>query len=209
MTARAGVSFLILAQAGRVVGSVTAFRVQQGNHEASVPAGISLPISFVAVFTARGRQLTFSAPPTAAPCPSGALGIAQSLRDLWFQTPDTLRLGTTWTDSISYPLCRDGVPLRARVRRSFRVTGADSRAGGVVLTISRTAHGSLEGDGEQFGEPVHLTGSSTGELSYLIAPAVGEILSAQGSAVLEFTLRSRLRTQRAHQNSEIRIERGP
>src|SRR3970282_2353526 len=29
VTARAGVSFLILAQAGRVVGSVTAFRVQQ------------------------------------------------------------------------------------------------------------------------------------------------------------------------------------
>ena len=121
--------------------------------------------------------------------------------------PGSLRVGTIWGDSGSYVTCRDGVRMRASVRRTFRVAAATERNGRASLAIVRLSRTLLEGEGAQAGEPVSITGSGSGELSYLLDAGVGEIVSALGTSTLELTLRSKLRTQLVRQSGEIRIAR--
>ena len=192
---------------GSVSGNVSAFAVRANVQNSVAPAGLALPFPFRGDFSTRGTQLEFLTPRDAAPCASNPLSIVQSLRDLWFRTPDTLRVGSAWSDSASYVICRDGIPLRASVQRSFRVTRATERDGRLVLDVVRTARTSLEGAGTQFGETVTISGTGGGELTYQLDPAAGEIVSASGNAVLDFSLRGRLRSQAVHQTAEIRIGR--
>ncbi len=197
----------VVAATGGVSGNVSAFAVRMNALEASVPAGLALPFPFRGDFSTRGAQLEFLTPRDAAPCASNPLSIVQSFRDLWLRAPDTLRVGSAWNDSASYVICRDGIPLHASVHRSFRVTRATERDGRLVLEVARAARTSIEGTGAQFGEAVSITGTGSGELTYQIDPLAGEIVSATGSALLDFSMRSRLRAQAVHQTAEIRIGR--
>ena len=204
---RTEVAYTIFASTGRLTGSVTAFRAQLGTAVAATPVGLRVPFTFVAtMFASRHVQLEFLSPAGATtPCASVALSVSQSLRDLWFQPPDTLRIGTSWEDSATVMVCRDGIPLRAVVRRSFRVRAADGAAGHVILTVVRTSRASIDGEGAQSGEPVKVNGDSTGELVYLVDPATGTILSAEGASILHLQLTSRQRNQEIRQTSEIKI----
>jgi hypothetical protein len=154
----------------------------------------------------RNRQLEFLSPASgAAPCASTALTIVEGLRDLWFLPPDTLRVGTTWNDSAVVHSCRDNIPLRTVVQRSFRVRSADLTNGHIALTIVRESHTSLGGEGLQSGEPVRVSGSATGELVYVVDPSTGTILSGSGTATLQMQLASRLRNQNIRQTAAIQI----
>jgi hypothetical protein len=197
-----------VAPAGNVVaGNVSAFLVGGGGRTAATPAGLEIPFSVRAEYPARDAPLTFTAPRDATPCASLALSAAQSLRDLWFRPPDTLRAGTLWQDSASYVVCRDGVPLRATTHRTFRISAANTNEGRTMLSISRLSRTTFDGAGKQFGEPVTVSGTGSGELNYVLDPSRGEILSASGSSTLDLTLRSHVRTQAVHQTAEIKIGR--
>jgi hypothetical protein len=208
VTSHAELAFTTFAASGRVTGTITVFRAQSGAAAAATPPGVLLPFAFIGDYSARGRQLTLTTPNAATPCASAQLSVAQAMRDLWFQAPDTLRVGTTWADSASYALCRDGLPLQANVRRTFRITAASDLDGHATVTMLRTSRTSLSGTGKQSGDAVSLDGAGNGELTYLLDPAAGAILSARGTATFDFTLRSKLRTQRVRQTSDVRIERG-
>lgn len=195
------------AASGATGGNVTAYAVQGAGRGATLPAGLALPFPFRADYSASGQQLDFTAPRDATPCSSVALAAAQSLRDLWFRAPDTLRVGTTWSDSSSYVVCRDAIPLRATARRAFRVSGSLERDGRVVLTVSRISRTTLDGTGAQFGETVGVNGAGSGSLDYELDTTSGEIVSAKGTSTLDLTLRSRVRTQVVRQTVEIRIGR--
>jgi hypothetical protein len=134
--------------------------------------------------------------------------VAQGLRDLWFRAPDTLRVGTSWRDSTSYVTCRDGIPLQLSVRRDFRVRAVAERDGRAVLTIQRDTRSTLAGDGVQFGERVQFSGSGSGTLQFELEPTTGEFLGGSGTSALEFTMQSRLRTQRVQQAAVITLARG-
>jgi hypothetical protein len=193
--------------AGSTSGTVTAYSVQGAGRAAATPAGLTLPFPFRAEVSASGQQFGFTAPRDATPCSSIALAAMHSLHDLWFRAPDTLRIGTAWSDSTSYVVCRDGIPLRATAHRSFRVSGSSERNDRVVLTVSRTSRSTLDGAGTQFGEAVGVSGAGSGSLDYEIDTTSGEVVSAKGSATLDLTLRSRVRTQVVRQTVEIRIAR--
>jgi len=120
-----------------------------------------------------------------------------------------VRLGSTWEDSTTYAICRDGIPIRAAVRHTFRVTDALTREARTELLVRRSSRTMLDGQGRQAGEPVSVSGSGSGELTYSVDPRSGAILSAQGTATLELTLRSRFRTQAVKQSGEIRIASAP
>jgi hypothetical protein len=195
------------APSGGTNGNVTAYTVQGAARAAVSPAGLTLPFPFRAEYSASGQQLDFTAPRDATPCSSIALAAAQSLRDLWFKAPDSLRVGSAWSDSSSYVVCRDAIPLRATARRSFRVSGSSEHDGHAVLTISRTSRTTLDGTGTQFGETVGVSGAGGGSLDYELDMTSGEILSAKGTSTLDLTLRSRVRTQVVRQTVEIRIGR--
>jgi hypothetical protein len=204
----AEVAFTSFAATGRVTGWLSVFRVKGPAHEPTIPVGLVLPFAFSADYPAHGRQLVFSTAGAGAPCASSGLAVAQSFRDLWFQPPDTLRLGTTWDDSASYIICRDGIPLRAIVQRTFHITGVEERAGRLALLLSRSSRTAIEAEAQLPGEAISVSGSGTGEFSYAIDPSSGEILSASGSAMFDLMFRSRFRRQRVHQVSDTRLVRG-
>ena len=195
------------ATSGGMSGNIIAFAVQGSGRGAGTPAGLALPFPFRAEYSASGRQFDFTSPRDAAPCSSVALSAAQSLRDLWFNAPDTLRVGTTWSDSSTYVVCRDAIPLRAISRRSFRVSAFSERDGRALLTIARVSRSTLDATGAQFGETVGVTGAGSGLLDYVFDATSGEVVSAKGTSTLDLTLRSRLRTQVVRQTVEIRIGR--
>jgi hypothetical protein len=207
ISSHAEVAFTNTPAANSVTGSVGVFLVQGAGRGAATPAGLVTPFPVRAEYSGRGLQLDFTAPRDLAPCASTALAVAQSLRDLWFRPPDTLRVGTAWEDSSSYVVCRDGIPLRATVHRAFRISGSGERDGRLLVMISRTSRTVIEGAGVQFGEAVSVSGRGNGELVYDLDPASGEILSAKGSTTLEFSLRSRLRGQLVRQTVELQIGR--
>jgi hypothetical protein len=197
-----------IAPAGNVLAAnVSAFLVGGGGRTPTTPAGLTLPFPVRAEYASRDAQLVISSPRDATPCASLALSAAQSLRDLWFRPPDSLRAGTLWRDSASYVVCRDGVPLRATTHRTFRVSSVNTTNGRTTLVISRMSRTTFDGTGAQFGEPVSLSGTGSGELNYVLDPTIGEILSASGNSTLDLTLRSRVRTQTVRQTAEIRIGR--
>jgi hypothetical protein len=198
----------IVAPAGNVVaGNVSVFRVAGGGRPAATPAGLAVPFAVRAEYAAREAQLIFTSPRDDTPCASLARSAAQSLRDVWFRPPDTLRTGALWQDSTSYVMCRDGVPLRATTHRTFRVSAASTNNGRTTLSISRSSRTTFDGAGAQFGESVTVSGAGNGELNYVFDPSRGEILSASGSSTLDLTLRSRARTQAVRQSTETRIGR--
>jgi hypothetical protein len=201
------VSFTTVAMTNGVSGTVAAFLVQSEGHDPSTPAGLGLPFPFEASDSQRGAQVDFTAPRDASPCASIALAVAQSLRDLWFRPPDTLRVGSTWEDSASYVLCRDSIPLHTVVHRVFHITGAAERDGRTLLSISRASRVTFDGTGAQFGEPVSASGNGNGDLVYVFDPAAGEVVSASGTATMDLTFRSGLRKQEVRQVVEIRISR--
>ncbi len=207
VSSHAELSFSVVPSTRGINGSVNAFVVEGGGRPGATPAGLAIPFPVRADYSARSAQLDFTAPHDDAPCGSIALAAAQSLRDLWFRPPDTLRVGTTWEDSSAYVVCRDGIPLRTTARRSFRISGASEQNGRVLLSISRATRMTLEGAGTQFGEAVSVSGTGNGQLVYDLDPISGEIIFAHGNSTLDLSLRSRLRTQSVRQLAEMRIGR--
>lgn len=212
VTSELSTAFTQFVQANRISGSLSAFKVSNGMRPAATPAGITLPITIAATAVPSGfgamQQWSITTPVEGAPCSNTAWTVVQGVRDLWFRAPDTLRIGTTWRDSTSYTSCRDGIPLRLQVQRTFRVSAVAERDGRAVLTVLRETRTTLAGDGVQFGESVHFTGSGSGSLQYELEPASGELLIGSGTSTLEFTMQSRLRTQRVQQAAVITIARG-
>ena len=206
VSSRTEVAFAFSAAGKTVTGMVTAFQVQ--GRATAAPRGLVLPFPFAGIFSGPGGQLQLIAP-TAAACVTPAVPIAQSLRDLWFQTPDTLRLGTTWADSASYNSCRDGVPFATFSRRRFHVSAVSEREGHAFLTLARISTTSVEGGGTQSGEPVSLAGSGQGEVTYLLDVDGGKIVWARGRNTLEVTLRNKLHTQLLRQVGELQLDGAP
>lgn len=206
LTSHAEVSFAA-PSARDVNGSVTAFLVGSSGRAAATPAGLQIPFPFRATYAAPDVQLAFTAPADTASCSSMERATVQSARDVWFRAPDTLRVGTTWSDSASYVTCRDGIPLRSVVHRMFHVAGTATRDGRTLLSIARLMRTRIDGRGSQFGDSVVVSGSGNGQLTYEFDPARGEVISAAGSSTLDISLRGSQRTQIVRQAAEIRIGR--
>jgi hypothetical protein len=198
-------AFTLLSGGTRLSGSVTSFRVQAPGRVSAMPQGLVLPFAFAGELPAATHQVAFTAPTAPAPCSSAAINILQSLRDLWFRPPDTLRLHGTWEDTAAYAVCRDGIVLWVRVQRTFRVASATVRDGRVLLLVQRSSRGTLEGVGQQAGELVEIKGTSTGQVAYDLDPAAGEMVAALGTSALALTLKSRLRMQTVLQTNEMKI----
>jgi len=116
-----------------------------------------------------------------------------------------LRTGQEWSDSAAYVVCRDSIPLQTTVTRRFRVTGAMTRDGAVMVTIERRTGTTITGDGLQFGEPVHIEGAGTGALMLEVALDGGRVVFGSGESELRLTLTGRRRTQELTQRSRIAI----
>lgn len=204
-TAIIGVSWSRLAvlEPTRLSGLVTDFRVGSGTLDPQPLGGLLLPVPFAAVGSDEAGVPRIEVPP------SGACGLAaislQPLRELFVSPPPRLVVGTSWSDSSSYAICRDSIPLAVTSVRRYRVVGAERRADGVVVVVDRTSRVILLGEGVQFGERLSLAAEGSGSMRLELDPASSTIRAARGDADLTMTMRGRRRSQELRQHTRIEI----
>lgn len=186
----------------RLSGLVTDYRVGGGTSEPQPLFGLLLPVPFAAT-SQREAAARVEIPA------SGACGLAaatlQPLRELFVSTPDRLVVGTSWSDSSRYAVCRDSIPLAVTSVRRYRVVGAERRSAAVVVVVDRTSSVSLVGEGVQFGEKISLAAEGSGTMRIELDPASSTVVAAQGEAELKMTMRGRRRSQELRQHTRIEI----
>jgi hypothetical protein len=189
----------------RYLGTVTDYRLSAAVGDSLVtPADLPLPFSFTAEQPSRIAQPSFVTP-DASVCDMPQASIVHGVRDLWLSLPDTLRADLRWSDSVTYVVCRDSIPLTMDVRRDFRVTGAMWRDSTVVVTVERRTETHLNGTGRQFGDSVTLSGEGTGAAMFEVSLRTGAATFASGESELRVTLRGSRRIQQLTQRSRISI----
>jgi hypothetical protein len=188
----------------RLVGMVRDFEVHVSGDSAwrSLP-DLTFPVTFAAHVAEPGRQPVFETPDPAG-CDARSAAV-QVLRDVWVAAPASLALGTTWEDSSTYTLCRDGVLLQAASSRRYVVDSAAVHDGRVVLRVLREAHAAIGGRGVQFGDSIHVTGRSTSQGTLFLSLDGGAITSGHVRSELTLELRGRRRTQQLVQDGVLEI----
>jgi hypothetical protein len=143
---------------------------------------------------------------SANPC-DGNLGVAlQALRELLVTTPDTVVIGSSWTDSSAYRTCRDGIPLEVVAHRRFTVDGAATdSAGRTTLVVTRRSRMSYSGWDARGDDTTWVSGRGIAELRYRLDGATGAVGGAEGSGSLDVEIRTGTTRQRATQTTAIRI----
>ncbi len=188
----------------RVAGMVRAFAVRSGGDSLwRVLDAPALPVSFVAESPWPGAAPELVLPRAEA-CDAQA-AIVPGWRETWVAPPATLVVGTTWRDSSSTPVCRDGIVLRTATQREFVVTGAVLRDGALRILVRRRSAGTITGSGVQFGDSVRFEGRLEGEMQLELLPAGAVIASGSGTSTLHLTMRGRRRTQELVQRSALEI----
>ena len=191
------------AEPARLSGLVTAYRVGNGAADPAPVLGLLLPVPFSAADAQGTRQAQLETAAAASCSPAAA--ILQPLRELFVSTPSRLVAGTSWSDSATYTICRDSIPLVVRSTRLFRVVGAERHGDLVVILIDRTSAVTLRGEGSQFGEALSITADGSGTMRLELSRESGAVVEAHGDAELRMTMRGRRRVQELRQRTRIEI----
>ena len=192
--ARAASSRVVSGDTERFSGLLRAYELSSGDSVPfAVPAGLYLPLPFTAVVGERGAAPTLEVP-TGRECSIAAAAL-QPLRDLWLGVPARLARDQAWSDSTTFTLCRDSIPLVVRSTRDFRVVGAEILEGETVLRVVRESRTTITGDGVQFGETLLIEAEGSGRLELLVSLAGGEVVRADGESELRMRMTGRRRVQ--------------
>ena len=205
-TAAVSVTWTRLAggEPARISGLVTDYRVGSAAAEPGPLAGLLVPVPFSAAEGRSTTQAQLEVPPSAA-C-SLAAAVLQAVRELFVSAPPRLVAGDTWSDSSTYAICRDSIPLEVRSARLFRVIGAERRGNAaVVVLLDRTSTVTLRGEGTQFGEQVSIAAEGSGAMRLELNLESGAVVAARGDAELRMTMRGRRRSQDLKQHTRIEI----
>lgn len=188
----------------RLIGMVRDFAVQAPGDSSwrSLPE-LRFPVTFAAHVAAPGQQPVFEAPDPAG-CDARS-AVVQVLRDVWVAAPASLAPGTTWEDSSTYTLCRDGVPLQAASMRRYAVDSAEVHDGRLVLRVLREAEVALGGRGVQFGDSIQVAGHGTSQGTLFVSLDGGAITTGRVRSTLILELRGRRRTQQLVQDGVLEI----
>ena len=172
-----------------------------GLASASIP-GLNVPFAFVAERSLAdpGMQLTPSPRPAVPdPCETKSDIPLGALRDFLLSPPDTLYLGSTWSDSGSYTTCRDGARLAVFSRRTFYVAAQDTSSGGDVLFVDRRSATEISGSVIRGEDTTHVSGLGTGTMRLVLNAFSGVLISADGAGFLDVVVRGATREERARQ----------
>lgn len=193
----------VAGSSARVSGLLRDFRVSSDTAAPRVPNGLRLPVPFSALEGADGGQASVERPDPAGCGPEAAA--VQALREVMLTLPRRLEIGSTWSDSARYAVCRDSIPLSVTSERTFRVAGAERIAGAVVLLIDRTSRVTMRGTGTQFGELLTIEATGTGAMRLAVRLEGAVVVQGRGESTLEMTMRGRRRTQTLAQHTHVEI----
>ena len=168
--------------------------------------GVVLPYAFAAAETRPGAQSSpVGRPAPADPCTSPDQVPLSVIREVLVRAPDSLSLGREWSDSGTFPVCRDGVRLDVNSKRHFKVTGYERLGGAGVLIVTRAGVTALGGLAVRGEDTTRVEGSGTNAMRYVLDAATGEVLSATGTGSLDLVVRGARRSQRALQTSAVHV----
>lgn len=187
----------------RLSGLVSEYGVGVGMLDPTSLVGLRLPVPFSATDGRGALQARLDVALSGA-CSLSA-GVLQPTRELFVSTPLSLRAGSSWSDSLSYTICRDSVPLQVRSARSFKVVGAERRQEVVVVLVDRTSTVTMLGEGTQFGETLKIAAEGSGTMRLELRLDDGSVFAALGEAELKMTMRGRRRSQDLKQHTRIEI----
>lgn len=188
----------------RISGTLDAYLVAFGGSAAlDSPVGLVLPLVYAAEQLGRDHQPRIALP-NAEECSPAAAALS-ALRELWASPPDTLYVGLEWADSSQYVTCRDSVAVGVTSVRTYRVLGAEGRAGGTVVRVARRSTTRMSGSGTQLGEPLAITAGGAGEMVLELSLDGGAIVAGIGESELRMSMRSRRRSQELVQRIRLTI----
>src|SRR5688572_4726478 len=111
--ARATSSRVVSGDSERFSGLLRAYELSSGDSVPFLaPPGLYLPLPFTAVVGVRGAVPTLEIP-AGRECSIAAAAL-QPLRDLWLGAPARLARDEAWSDSTTFTICRDSMPLVVR-----------------------------------------------------------------------------------------------
>jgi hypothetical protein len=130
-----------------------------------------------------------------------------ALRDIVFRVPDSVGIGSTWSDSGDVASCRDGAVLTLSIRRTYRVRGAEDRDGVSYLAVDRVSRSTLRGSVARGNDTTIVSGSGEATHRILLDQTTGLVAFADGSGVLDVLVRAPARQESARQVSTLRAAR--
>jgi hypothetical protein len=186
---------------GGAAGLVRSVMLSAPGASPTVFPGLSLPITFAVPASVRGVVGTPVVRPASSVdlCRSPAELSLGTIRDLLIQLPDSVAIGSTWTDSGSYHTCRDGARLTVTTHRTFRVLAFVESSDEGTLRVERTIRTSIRGSAARGDDTTSVTGSGTGQMILVVGARTGAILSGEGTGALDLTVRGRIKLERARQ----------
>lgn len=199
---------------GGLAGIIDGVRTGSSDAVLQSPAGLPLPLAFVAPPFPPGRGPVFSANGATAleSCPSAASSALNALRDLVIRTPDSLFVGASWSDSGRTTSCAGSDRLSIDGARTYVVTG--HVAAGVSdsvpddhLIVRRTTRLTLAGQVIRNADTTVISGQGTGTATFLISTATTNVLRGSGTSTVDLLVRSALREETARQSAVLRVRR--
>lgn len=177
--------------------TISAFSI---NSSYSQPLALTAPSRAVGRFDANGA-IAFEGPGQSS-CTALTSAAFESTRDLWVKWPSEVTAGTRWRDSTTITACRDGIPLRINLVRSYHVTTVANDSTRLV-TVERTSRVALSGRGALRGDTVTMSGEGSGSAILHVAAQTGWLRDGAGSSVLQLRAAGKTRTQIVDQRVEF------
>ncbi len=139
----------------------------------------------------RGEVYRFDVPAEMCATPAG-FDLKQMVSHFFPRLPEGERAesGTTWSDTLSFPVSQQGIESSVQVVTDYTSRGTTAEGGGgedFVAVDYRTAT-TISGKGEQGGAPLFLDGRGTGEGRLLFAGEGETFWSSTGTQTLELVI---------------------
>lgn len=177
---------------------------------ATAVPGLLFPLAFSVPRIQRGviSSAVTAARPTAAltrGCQGAADAVLAVARDFAVHLPDSVMIGTAWSDTGTFDICRDGAVLAVTVSREFVVREFTPAGDSGSLAVDRVIRTSLKGQASRGDDTTRIEGSGSGRMRMILDSRSGSLLSAEGTSDLDLVVRGALKSERARQSARARI----
>jgi hypothetical protein len=130
------------------------------------PVNVDTTREFQTILSATG-QLFLPAQDSTSLCPGGVTPAAARIYELVLSYPErALKIGDSWTDTVSTTVCRGKIPLHQRAIRIYQILSFTTWKQQSAVMISRNVSSILSADFKQI--PNHLEATGSGESSTFI-----------------------------------------
>jgi hypothetical protein len=189
-----------------VNGQVDSFTVSAGARvtAGSTGTGLAAPVPFRG--TVDGTDVRLASEPAVETRCDGPYGAAvAAARETLVGVPATLMAGARWTDTTATVSCRGDVPATTQTIARYEVVGRAEFGGAQATRVRRQSVTTVRGTGVSNGQPVSITGSGDGDMSFYVDAARGRLVGATGESRTTLTVQIREVRQQFVQRSQQRI----